>query len=94
MQSSVLAPDPLQALAYPLTYRLRRTVSKRPRSSPPLTQRSGVGVASLADRGANEEQVSAFAEAADRRYGNTLAEISMQAELSMLAEDGPGTAAR
>lgn len=44
---------------------------------------------SLRDDGATDEQVAAFAEAADRRYAEALSEIMLQAELGMLAGDGP-----
>lgn len=50
-------------------------------------------LAALEAQGASAEQISAFAEAADRRYGEALAEIILEAELGMLAEDGPSCAA-
>lgn len=46
-------------------------------------------LASLRAESASEEQVEAFAEAASRRYGEMLAEVILQAELAMLASDGP-----
>lgn len=46
----------------------------------------------LRAEGASEEQLLAFAEAADRRYSEALEEIAIQAELNIMAADPPSSA--